>query len=224
LSLKERGFRPTIGILAAFLVDYWYDIRYDVNTKASLTLEHGDTASGKIGPGDIYQPTLMLPLRKLFRSFSFPENGGLVDLGCGKGRVLFIASEYHFKALRGIEYSEPLCEIARENIQRFQRRTKSRRPFQIIQIDAAQYAIQPDDQIFYMFHPFGAPVLRQIIKNMKASFNQHPRPMWIIYRNPVHSHVIEQSGFFEKCDDVVYWGHDFTVFQSRSRPASGTSP
>ncbi len=36
-------------------------------------------------------------------------NDGLVDFGCGKGRVLVVAAYYGFKSITGIDFSRTLC-------------------------------------------------------------------------------------------------------------------
>jgi SAM-dependent methyltransferase len=38
-----------------------------------------------------------------------------IDLGCGKGRALLVASEFPFRAIIGVELSSRLAEIARRN-------------------------------------------------------------------------------------------------------------
>src|SRR6516225_8353137 len=41
-----------------------------------------------------------------------------VDIGCGKGRALMVASAFPFRRLVGVEISPELCEIARANTAR----------------------------------------------------------------------------------------------------------
>ena len=53
-----------------------------------------------------------------------------LDLGCGKGRPLFVATEFPFHSIVGVELSPHLAEIARRNAatmaQRFPQRTPRR--------------------------------------------------------------------------------------------------
>ena len=42
-----------------------------------------------------------------------------VDIGAGKGFALLVAAEHPFKRVMGIEFSESLARIARENIQTY---------------------------------------------------------------------------------------------------------
>jgi SAM-dependent methyltransferase len=43
------------------------------------------------------------------RSGVDPEQFCFLDIGCGKGRALIIATEYGFKDLIGVDYSAKLC-------------------------------------------------------------------------------------------------------------------
>jgi SAM-dependent methyltransferase len=45
-----------------------------------------------------------------------PGEFSFVDIGCGKGRALILASQYHFRNLLGVEYSAHLCQAAEENV------------------------------------------------------------------------------------------------------------
>lgn len=60
---------------------------------------------------------------------SLPELDGysFVDLGCGKGRPLLVASEFPFRHVVGVELSPDLCDIARKNATSIHRRFPERR-------------------------------------------------------------------------------------------------
>src|ERR1700676_5581982 len=61
-----------------------------------------------------------------FTSYKF------VDIGCGKGRVVIIGSEFPFKEIIGIELSLKLAKIARANVDRIKSRDSNRPAIQII--------------------------------------------------------------------------------------------
>jgi hypothetical protein len=46
----------------------------------------------------------------------------LVDIGCGKGRVLMLASEYGFREIVGVELNRGLARVARKNLRKWLRR------------------------------------------------------------------------------------------------------
>ena len=45
-----------------------------------------------------------------------PEEFSFIDIGCGKGRPLIIASRFGFKRLVGVEYSRRLSRAAEKNL------------------------------------------------------------------------------------------------------------
>ena len=50
------------------------------------------------------------------------EDYALVDIGCGKGRVLMMAAEYEFCEIVGVELDPGLARVARKNLSRVGRR------------------------------------------------------------------------------------------------------
>src|SRR5215218_10190886 len=54
----------------------------------------------------------------LFGRLEVSRDDVFVDLGCGKGRVLYMAARRPFKRVIGIEWSERFSRIARVNLDR----------------------------------------------------------------------------------------------------------
>lgn len=161
-----------------------------------------------------YQPTRAIPLRKLFNALMIPKGRIFVDFGCGKGRVLMIASEFGFKELRGIEFSPELCKIARNNCAMYKQKTGVGAKFDIIESDATAYSINDDEDVFFLFQPFDGVILNEVLKNIIASLTEKPRKIFIIYLNPVHGDIIENQGLCVKLGDFMFWGHKFTVYSN----------
>ena len=55
-------------------------------------------------------------IKKILDQVNYDQSDVFLDFGCGKGRVLLIASEYKFKKIIGIEFSPELAGIALKNI------------------------------------------------------------------------------------------------------------
>ena len=117
-----------------------------------------------------------------FRNFKF------IDLGCGKGRPLLIASRYDFSELIGIDFAVNLAAIARENCARTNILAT------IICQDAAQFPFPPGNSVIFLWNPFGPDVLNRVIDNMLAS---QLGIRYIIYVNPKHEECFarRQSAF-----------------------------
>jgi hypothetical protein len=70
------------------MIDFFYDFRYGTDTYERIELDDLDIDGDKKSRAEFYQATHALPLRKLFKRLQIPPGRVLVDLGCGKGKVL----------------------------------------------------------------------------------------------------------------------------------------
>ncbi len=113
-------------------------------------------------------------LRIDHREYSF------VDLGCGKGRVLLVASTYPFQRVIGIEISQELSRIARENIARFPASAR-KSDVQVQTIDAAAIRFPETNLLLHMYHPFGPELTRAVLRRLEESVRQEPRKVIVAY-------------------------------------------
>lgn len=211
-SLEERGVIGTCKILLSYVIDSFFDIKHGTDTFSWVELENLGIDHQKKETAEKYQPTNARAMRNLFKKIAIPPNKVLVDLGCGKGRVLLIASEFGFREVRGIELSPVLCDIAKKNCSNYKDRTGTKTSFQIIQSDVLDYEFKDDEEIFFMFNPFNGEVLRDVLQRITESFLRRKRKIWIIYRYPVHREIIENNQYFKKTKEYQFLGHDFMVF------------
>lgn len=106
-----------------------------------------------------------------------------IDLGSGKGRVLTLAARYPFDRVIGVEISERLIEIARENVERSRSRFRCPR-VDIVQADLARYELPDDVTHVYMYSPVSGPLAEAVLDRIVASLDRHPRPLRLIYAAP----------------------------------------
>ena len=118
-----------------------------------------------------------------------------IDLGSGKGRTLLLAAEWPFLRVEGIEFASELHHIAKKNIKAFVARRLGCQRITALHIDAAEYRIPDAPCVFYLYNPFGEPVLARVLDNIEASFERDPRPMYFVYLNPKHRHIFEHKSF-----------------------------
>lgn len=213
-TLRGRGLRNTLMILLSYIVDYSFDVRYGTDTRSWASLDGLGIDSSNVQHGEMYQPTLALPLARLFQALQLPSGTVFVDLGCGKARVLLVASKAGLQTARGVEFSPELCRIARRNCLVFAQKTHVATTFEIIEGDVVNYVIRPDETVFFLYNPFDDQILIRVLANIRASQRARPRPVWIIYRNAVHSAIIDNTPGFVKLQTYLFWGLDFVVYQS----------
>ena len=125
------------------------------------------------------------------------------DLGSGKGRILCVMAQQPFKKVVGVELFEHLCEAARKNAQ-YMRRRKA--PIEIVCDDVTRADIS-DGTVYFMFNPFGADTMREVIANIKRSLSSNPRDIIIIYYNPVHEDILKSCT----------WLHEYSAFYTLTR-------
>jgi hypothetical protein len=97
-----------------------------------------------------------------------------IDIGAGKGRGLLVASEYPFRSVIGIELNSSLAGIARANVAHW---TASRAadptaappaPIEVLEQDALDFTFPGSPLLLFLFHPFEAPVLRKLLRNIET--------------------------------------------------------
>jgi len=115
---------------------------------------------------------------------------------------LTVASYYGFIKLTGVEFAKELCDTARKNIFEVQQKFPEK-VFNIIHVNAVDYLIENDTNVFFFFNPFDDIVMLRVVKNILLSIKAFPREAYIVYINPVHKEIFlsagfEQIYFFEK--------------------------
>ena len=178
----------------ALLEDRVFDLRNRTDTSGRVELNALTFSSPAKRQGTLYIPTRVRALRYFLNTCDFPSASVFVDLGCGKGQTLLVASRFPFKRVVGIEYTRELCTIATANVQAYRKQHPAVVSIDVIEADAAEYEVKPDENVFYMYHPFGPNVLRQVVLNILSSVERHSRPVWIVYCHPLYGDVIESCG------------------------------
>lgn len=173
------------------LVDRHFDRRHGIETFEA----GGDNEA--YGRGNFgYASSPPAAVRHAIRSLAVdPSNFVFVDLGSGKGRILFVAAAEGFARVEGVEYSPDLHEAAKQNLGRASVSYRSKIVTHCV--SAESYRIPDEPCVFYLYNPFGADVLSQVLKNIEASWLAHPRPMYVIYVNALKRDVFARFDFLE---------------------------
>lgn len=121
-----------------------------------------------------------------------------VDFGSGKGRAIVLASEFPFKQIVGVEFSEELHKIAQDNISRLSRNGCHCPNVESICMDVVDYPLPDDDLVCYFCNPFDATLMTQVVGNIRKSLLRKPRDIFILYYNAKEAHLFDEAGCFEK--------------------------
>jgi len=185
--------------------EHEFDRRYGVDTSGlvwSVDLKTGsrsdawNTAYYGIGPSVFHRVMAQVP-ESLLRTATF------IDLGCGKGRAVLLASEYPFAQVIGVEIAPQLHRIAVENVARYAaaRYGEAGRdvaPMSVVLEDAARYEFPDGPLVVYLYHPFCRPVLNQVLRNLGRSLAEDPRPATVIYINHELRDALDRAPYLQQ--------------------------
>jgi len=125
-----------------------------------------------------------------------------LDIGAGKGRGLLVASEFRFRKVVGIELNPALATIARQNIAQWtaahqaDATARPLAPIEVVEQDALDFDLPRTPTLLFLFHPFEAPVLEQLLYRIEAQFAARPGTLDILYVNAECAIVLDSNPAF----------------------------
>jgi SAM-dependent methyltransferase len=170
-----------------------FDHAYGVTTHAVLFLTDLDPdAAGDAGAhATHYEAVPVSEFHQLIATLppGTIERSTFVDVGAGMGRAMILAAEYPFRAVRGIEVSPGLYEVASENITIAKTHPLRCRDIQLVRGDARIWPYPPGELVVFLFNPFDGIALAQTLHNVVH--RRAPGPTWLLYHTPVERAVVE---------------------------------
>lgn len=159
-----------------------WDLIHGVDTCGDIPLLDLNFDSQYKTPGLEYQSHHPAIVREALRSLEVRyQDYTFVDIGCGKGRVLLVASEFPFRKIMGIEFAPQLAEQARQNLKTYRSRGRKCFAIEAITADATEYNLPPEPQVLYFYSPFAGNVLAKVLDNVEASLEKSPRPLLVLF-------------------------------------------
>lgn len=140
-----------------------------------------------------YVPTPYRILRKVIGCLKLGTGDIFVDIGCGKGRVVFEASLNNPAKVVGIDMSESLLKAARDNLKAFKMHHAR---IEFINSDAASYDMS-EGTVFFMYHPFGFNTTEAVLGNIRRSLDGNPRKIRIAIYNAAYRDLFEKQRWLE---------------------------
>ena len=224
--LRQHGVLTTFAIIASVIEDLYirvFDRRYGVRTSGYIPLAATSLEQNQVKKGHRYRPVNAWALRRVMDRLAPSKELRFVDLGCGLGRACLIAADYGFRRVRGVEFVTEFCVKARANTEAFcSSGKKTRSAVEILFEDAIHYSKYSDDDIIFIYNPFPAEVLQQVIENLLNDTASTKRPNLIIYSQRLieTSKTLEILNRHERLVPVFThssWGQSFYVFRPGSK-------
>lgn len=168
-----------------------FERRFDTDTGGRIRLEDlGLPAEDRI----YYLPTPWLSFRQAMNHLEVGPDDVFADIGSGKGRVvLMAAADYPFKRVIGVELSDALNTIARENVERNRSRLRCQ-AVELVTTDALAWQVPDDLTIAYFYYPFFGQVFKAVVGHLIASIDRNPRPFHVVYNCPKDAHTLLETG------------------------------
>lgn len=130
------------------------------------------------------------PVSKLLKSLNITNNDSIIDIGCGKGLFLYYASKYPFSKIAGIDYSEELINIAKNNI------LKINDERIILECcDALEYDRFCKYNYYFINNPFVREIMDKLVDIIIDSCTENSREITIIYQFPFNKDLFVSKGF-----------------------------
>ncbi len=192
-----RVFTESVG-----LIGFWMTIRYLLiwllaykpYADNSFDRRHGTDTAGMVPTRDLdiddeavkWQSNLYLGspervTRHIIRSLDIePTDYTFIDYGSGKGRALFVAAEFPFRKVIGVEISAQLHRVAVGNVARYAG-PPLKTDIGLWCGNALDYELPPGNLVLHMYHPFGPDVLGQMLAHIRQSAGSAPRRILVPY-------------------------------------------
>ena len=173
--------------------DWWFDATRRVRT-VGFAKPEAATVVGEIRDGSDHVPIRVANAREALRDLPIPDLSDctLIDMGSGKGRMLFIAAEYPFRKVIGVEFSTILHAEAQKNIESYRQDRRRSGEIESICADAAEFPFPNEKLVIYLFNPFGPEIMARMLANLQKSLETNPRPVTILMLWPWHADLVAQ--------------------------------
>jgi hypothetical protein len=169
--------------------------KYGANTFIPVELKNLTIIRGDKKNASRYEAVSFYMLEQLFAAFrKISAQTSIIDLGCGKGRMMMVAPHFGFTDIAGIDFAKELCEQAIINMKNKEKQFPAIK-WKVIHQNAEDYDIGPDDCVFFMFNPFDEPVLKIFLRKLDISCDQFPRTTYFIYASPQHQKLLLDNGY-----------------------------
>ncbi|KIL43578.1 hypothetical protein KP77_32840 [Jeotgalibacillus alimentarius] len=146
-----------------------------------------------------YEATPYEGLEVLSELYPLRRYNGLVDYGCGKGRVSFYFHHRFGLNVTGVEMNPRLYQEALQNQASYLAKRKlGRGSLQFEHAFAEKYEVNEEQDVFYFFNPFSVQIFAAVMNRIAVSLEQKERDAVVILYYPTveYIHHLEEKTAF----------------------------
>jgi hypothetical protein len=163
-----------------------FDRLHAVDTATELPLASAGVPLADVARGNgVYRPLTETLFRKAMASVRIDAPAfTFVDIGSGKGKVLFMASDLPFKRIVGIEYASGLHEIASRNTATYRSEGQKCTVIEPVHADALAYTLPPGPLLLFIFNALAPEFMRALLEKLdRSAASEDGRPVILLYTN-----------------------------------------
>ncbi len=187
-----------------------WDRRRGVRTVGNMAPETFDAGLPNREHALAYIPVTIWAFRRVIAALVLagvrPREFTKVDYGCGKRRAVLMGVEAGFRTVIGVEFNPELARLASENRRNYRGR---RGVASVHHGDAVAFPLPSGPVVFFLYNPFTGPVLEAVADNIRRSFAEDPRPMYVAYQTPQPGSPFGRGAPFR----LVESAHDYEIYR-----------
>ena len=210
---RKRGLKTVFGKLWRLISSLVFDLVHGVDTHRQVDVDElGIDTQGRTHASR-YSVSNHNAIRKLLEEvIPDPQDHCFVDFGCGKGRVLLLASSHGFRKVSGVEISGSLAEMAIKNSAAY-KHGKYKNVISVHHCGAKDYHIGEDEDVFYFFNPFDRETFELVLGNLMDSLADNPRDI-ILMCSKLKYNLEDICGTLVRSDDLRISGAHFVIYRT----------
>ena len=78
-------------------------------------------------------------------------------------------------------------------------------------MDARDFQFPPEPLLVYLFDPLPEPGLARVIANLEQSLHETSQPVYVVYHNPEHEHLLARSAVLRKLIEAPSYAIFLTI-------------
>ena len=191
-EIKVLGFLKAIGNLGKYLnwryqthLEFQFDRKNNIDTLQTNSSYFDIAQSENTKFAVPYEPIQQDIFKDIITKVHIDYcRYSFIDLGSGKGRALLFASDYQFKNIIGVEFSEELHNIAERNISNFITKNQKNNAFELKCMDVIDYEFPLTNIVVFLYNPFFGEVMETVVNKITNFLTNNEYDLIILYRNP----------------------------------------
>lgn len=189
-EIKHLHFLLTNGGIAKltdhFKENVWFDLMHGLNTSAWLKKTDFKEQPKNFEFGVRYRASATSEICESLKTATKILNAadcGYYDLGCGKGKTIFIAVDrYPFQEYVGIDYYAPFLDIAKGNLKK-----QHNDNVKLLLQDMSEFKDYHKESIIFLYNPAGETIIDAVRSNIENACDK----AIVIYNKPVHEDLLK---------------------------------